>query len=152
MSNMTREEVLERVASATAVLDSNKKELDFDIDMNGYKGHFKVKHPSLLDQMNIGVVTSKLLKGIPGNQVNVIANNIAFMYATIMTVGKEVPTWFSIEKMDDYTVLEAIYEKYREWNETFRKSSEQVSNGGDSTSSENEGSMVGHEEVQSSNK
>lgn len=147
MSTMTREEVLERVASATAILDSNKKELEFDIDMNGYKGHFKVKHPSLLDQMNIGVVTSKLLKGIPGEQINVIANNIAFMYATIMTVGKEVPTWFSIDKMDDYSVLEEIYEKYRAWNETFRKPSEQVSNAGDSADTENEGPMVGNEEV-----
>lgn len=150
--DMSRDEILERVATATAIIESNKKEYEYDIDVNGFKGHFKVKHPTLMDQMNIGVVTSRLLKGVPGNQVNVIANNIAFMAATLSVVALEAPKWLSLDTLDDYEVLEAAYEEYRKWNDTFRKSNKQVSNEGDSETSKNERPMVGNEKVQSSNK
>jgi len=150
--NEKREEILARVKAATAISNSHKKEFEFDVNINGYEGHFKVKHPSLMDTMDIGVRRAHFLNGADSKSVDVMTDNLTFMTATLSVVILEAPKWFNLEVLDDYMVLSAIYEEYKNWNATFRRGNEQSSNTGSSETSANEGSLEHNEDVQNSNK
>jgi hypothetical protein len=147
-----RDEILKTVAAATAVKNSNKKEFEFDIDMFEFKGHFKVKHPSLLDEMEIGVRRAKYLNGAAIASLDTITDNISYITATLSVVVKEAPEWFNIATLDSYEVLLAIYNNYKAWNNTFRRTNATSTNAGDSKTSSDERSVENHEDVSNTDK
>lgn len=147
-----KEEILEKVKAATAVQNSSNKEYEFDIDVLGYKGHFKVKHPSLMDQMDIGVRRAKLINGADPKSLDTITDNLSYITATLAVVLLEAPKWFDLTKLDEYEVIWSIYGEYKKWNETFRRRDASSSDARNSKDATNEGSMENNEDVSSSNK
>lgn len=88
-----------------------------------YVGTFKFHHPSLMEKVEIGTIKAQLLKGLPQGSIDVIADNIAHMAATLQVVLDVYPKWFTLDltQMYDYEVLDAVYEEYAQWYESFRK-------------------------------
>jgi hypothetical protein len=109
---------------------------DFDINLTEidekYVGRFKVHHPSIIDKMNIGVLKTKMLQGLA---VDVVTDNIAHMTATLTFVLDDFPEWFKVNEIYDYEVLEAVYDEYAEWYNSFRKPSGNADDKGDSEKS-----------------
>ena len=85
-------------------------------------GKFKFHSPTVIERMRIGVAKSQLLQGLEGH-VDVLTDNIAHMTATLSVVIDDAPTWFDIDNIYEYEALEAVYDKYAEWNNSFRKAS-----------------------------
>ena len=63
-----------------------------------------------MDSLRIGVAQAKLLEYTKG--VDVTSQNIAFMFSTIKQVAIELPNWFDLNKLSDYSMLEDIYTEY----------------------------------------
>lgn len=153
MSNQTeREAILSQVKTREAILSSHKKESSYDVDKNGFTGTFSVKYPSLMEKMRIGTLRAQYLMGMPSSSVDVITDNIAFMTATLNVVVTDAPKWFDLNKMDDYEVLEAIFEPYKEWSDTFRRRDEPSSTSGSGKDADNEENLENDENIQSSDK
>jgi len=146
-----KQEILNRVDAASKISQSDSKKFDFSVDINGYKGDFSVKYPSLMDKMRIGTARSKLLGGLSSDVVDIITDNIAFMSATLMTICTKSPKWFNLDVLDDYEVLEAVYERYKAWADTFRVDNSPSRDAGDSRTSSDEETVEDYEDVQSSN-
>lgn len=87
-------------------------------------GKFKFHSPTVMERMRIGVAKSQLLQGLEGH-VDVMTDNIAHMSATLAVVIDDAPTWFNLDEIYEYEVLERVYDKYFEWNSSFRKASDQ---------------------------
>jgi hypothetical protein len=147
-----RDEILKTVAAATAMKNSSKKEFEFDVDMFEFQGHFKVKHPSLLDQMEIGVRRAKYLNGASIESLDTVTDNISYITATLSVVVKEAPTWFNIATLDSYEVLWEIYTKYKAWNDTFRRTNATSTDAGGSKASTDERPVENNEDVPNSDK
>lgn len=105
------------------IIQGNKRELVTQIDAThidpSYVGTFKFHHPTVMENMRIGVVKSQLLGGL--TNVDVLTDNIAHMVATLSVVLDSKPDWFDVENMYDYELLEIVYDKYAEWYNSFRK-------------------------------
>lgn len=115
----------EKKETALNVLILHSKTHTFEIDVDGYKGEFIVKYPSLIEQIKIGTLLSKLTEGIDAKQLDIITNNISFMVATLMVVIVKSPEWFNLDNLYDYTVLDEIYTKYADWANSFRSRNKQ---------------------------
>lgn len=109
-----------------------------DIDLTHidpeYIGKFKFHHPTVLERMQIGVLKSQLLQGMEG-RVDVLTDNIAHMSATLEVVIDSAPDWFNVNNIYDYEVLDAVYEEYIKWYNSFRTRNQQSDNEGDSQGS-----------------
>lgn len=108
-------------------------ELDLTHIDESYKGTFKYHHPSLIERMQIGVIKTQLLQGLEG-VVDVFTDNIAHMTATLEIVLDEAPEWFRLDAIYDYEVLDAVYEEYIGWYNSFRKRDKDSNNEGNSQS------------------
>lgn len=97
-----------------------------------YIGTFVFHYPSLMEQMQIGVIKSRLLGGVPVNSVDVLTDNIAHMTATLQVVTDSAPDWFKLEELDDYEVLDHVYEAYAQWRDSFRQANKSGNNQGNS--------------------
>jgi len=113
------------------MMESHKRIYRFSIDKNGFKGEFTIKYQSLMDRMKIGTLRAKYL-GDMQNKVDIHTDNIAYMCATLETLLIEKPKWFNLEILDDYSVLEAVYEEYMNWANSFRRADEPSDNAEDS--------------------
>lgn len=118
---MTREELLKFVRqNAVRILESDQKKIRISYKNMGYSGEFEFRYPSLLDRVKVGVERAKLLDGADGSSVDATTDNIVHMFSTL-TVSKEVaPDWFSLESLDDYRVLEEIYDEFVKQVDNFR--------------------------------
>ena len=112
---------------------THEKTFNF-IDINpDYVGKFKFHHPSLVDRMNIGVLKSQMLQGLP--MVDVMTDNIAHMTSTLTFVLDEFPEWFKMNEIYEYEILEQVYDEYTEWVNSFRKPANTPKDEGDSSES-----------------
>lgn len=111
LASLSREELLE-VAKENLVniTGLDKRVIEFTYDKHGFEGVFKLRYPSLMDSLRIGVAQAKLLEYTKG--VDVTSQNIAFMFSTIKQVAIELPNWFDLNKLSDYSMLEDIYTEY----------------------------------------
>lgn len=144
-NNDMRQEILDRVDAATKIMNSDSKKHDFTLDKNGFHGEFTFKYPSLMDKMRIGTTRAKFLSGLSSDMVDVLTDNIAFMSATLMVVCIKAPKWFNLEDMDDYEVLESVYEGYKKWADTFRRDNNEGRDEGDSRATSDEKIVEGDE-------
>lgn len=120
------------------VIAGNKRFKVVDIDLTHidpeYIGKFKFHHPTVIERMQIGVIKSQLLQGLEG-RVDVITDNIAHMTATLEVVTDSSPEWFNVNNIYDYEVLDAVYEEYIKFYNSFRKPAKPSDNEGDSEGS-----------------
>ncbi len=110
---------------------THKKQLDFSQFNEEYVGTFIFHHPSLMERMQIGVLKSQMLQGLDG-RVDVTTDNIAHMSATLEVILDESPKWFNLSTIEDYEVLDGVYEEYIQWYESFRKRRDSDDDKGDS--------------------
>lgn len=122
------------------ILKGNKREVTKEIDLTAvnkrYIGDFTFKVPSLMERMNIGVVKSTFLKGMKESNLDVMSQNIAHMSATLTVVCSDYPKWFDLNEIDDYIVLETVYDTYLDWENSFRTGNQDDNDTSDSTGSE----------------
>jgi len=138
---------LDDVKRAGAIVtDLHKRRYTFQIEKNEYAGEFTVKYPSLLDRMKIGALRAKYLGDAAGN-VDIVTDNIVYMFATLETVAVKKPGWFDLDSMDDYSVLEAVFDQYTNWANTFRVGSEPDTDAENSRTGANEETVEGNETV-----
>lgn len=149
---MEKDEILATVKAASQIVKADSNIHEFDININEYEGHFKVKHPSLLEQIDIGVRRAKLINGAEPKSLDILTDNLSYISATLVTVILEAPTWFDLTNLDDYDVLLAVYNEYKTWNDTFRRGNKPNSSTSNSKTSTNEGSMDNNENVPTTNK
>lgn len=105
---------------------THSKELDFTHLGDNLKGTFVFKRPTVLEQMNIGVLKNEMLQGQPEQTHDVYSANIAHMTATLTFVLKNFPEWFRINEIYDYEILDTVYEEYAKWLDTFRQKGRQA--------------------------
>lgn len=111
LASLSREELLDIAKeNLVNIAGLDKRIIEFTYDNRGLEGVFKLRYPSLMDSLRIGVAQAKLLDQTKG--VDVTSQNIAFMYSTIKQVAIELPSWFELNKLSDYSVLEDIYTEY----------------------------------------
>lgn len=108
------------------VLRGTKRTHSFNADFKEYDekfvGKFTVKHPSLMDSIQIGVTKTALTGGIEITEV--YAQNLVTIIATLDVVLTERPDWFNPNDPDlPYEVLEAVFLEYLDWQKSFRKPS-----------------------------
>lgn len=98
-----------------------------------YVGTFKFHHPSLMEKVEIGTIKASLLKGLPQGSVDIVADNIAHMTATLQVVLDSYPQWFELDinKMYEYEILDEVYEEYAQWYDSFRKPNPKSDDQGD---------------------
>jgi len=118
------------------------KTLTTQIDLSnlgeGYEkfiGKFTFHYPTLMERMRIGVIKANFLGNTPAGTVDMLTDNIAHMTATLSVVVDNAPDWFKLDFLEDYDVLESIYDKYFEWYSSFRNKSAGSDNQGDSQES-----------------
>jgi hypothetical protein len=107
------------------------KQLDFTEFDPEYVGTFKFHHPSVLERMQIGVIKSQMLQGLEG-RVDIVTDNIAHMTATLQVVMDDAPVWFQVSEIEDYEILDTVYEEYIQWYNSFRRANKQDNDAQDS--------------------
>jgi hypothetical protein len=112
-----------------------------------FVGTFVFHKPSVMEQMDIGVVKAQLLDGM--TVVDRMSDNIATMVATLDIVIDEAPQWFNPYTGDlDYDIVEDVYLNFMEWLSSFRRRSTGVADGGDSKELSSNPSLDSDEGVQ----
>lgn len=126
MTNNHSKEVLKTLRSRALndIRQGNKQTHSFRVDYSeineDFVGIFEVHRPSIMEQMQMGVVKTQLLGGV--TDVDVFTDNIAIMISTLDTILDKSPSWFN--PWDDqlsYEILESVYTEYQEWYSNFRK-------------------------------
>lgn len=95
-------------------------------------GTFVFRYPSLMEQMQIGVLKTNMLGGLPPNSVDVLTDNIAHMTATLSVVMESAPDWFDLNTLEDYEALDRVYEAFAKWRDSFRLKGQGSDNQGNS--------------------
>ena len=81
-----------------------------------------------MERMRIGVIQSELLGG--NLNVDVQTGNIAHIISTLEIVCDSKPDWFDVFSPElEYEVLEAVYNEYAEWSDSFRNRSATTDSG-----------------------
>lgn len=111
------------------------KQIDLSHINPEYVGTFKFHHPTVIERMQIGVLKAQLLNGLEG-RVDVLTDNIAHMTATLRYVLDSAPDWFNPEQIYEYEVLDAVYEEYIKFLDSFRRRDTATDNTGDSQESQ----------------
>lgn len=124
MNNTSKDLVTLRKEAVSGIIKGKKRTHEFDVDFSDvdstFVGTFKIHQPSQVELLDIGVLKSKLLNGAINPDVKV--ENLAIIMATLEHVCDEVPEWFNVTDPDiSYEILEAIFLKYNDWVNTFRK-------------------------------
>ena len=118
------------------ILRGNKRTVTKEIDLTNidkrYIGDFTFQTVSLMDKMQVGIIKSTMLKGIPAHQLDATTQNIAHMSATLTKACTDYPKWFDLDNISEYIVLETIYDAYVEWENSFRTGNSGNDDAGDS--------------------
>lgn len=112
---------------------------------NAYKGFIEFKRPSMQDYMKMGALKAQFLGANGMVNINLVDNTIKFMaqvMSTLKVVIVKAPHWLlsekgqiDVESIKEPDVLYHIFDKYEEWENSFRKQPERQPEG-DSQASE----------------
>lgn len=131
MANETNERQLGK-----EILKGNERTVTKEVDLTDvdkrYIGDFTFKIPSLMERMRIGIAKTALLNGAKESSLDIISQNIAHMAGTLTVVCTDYPKWFDLNEIDDYIVLETVYDIYLDWENSFRTKDKDDDDGKDS--------------------
>lgn len=145
--NMSR--VMELMHSAEQVRQGDKLQEGVPINYTSqagkvYTGVVVFKRPSMLDYMQMGGLKSEYLRQAGVVNVNLVDGTIKHMAQVLATIQKlaiKRPEWLlTPEKIEDPDVLFHVYDKYEEWENSFRTSNKAETTG-DSESTDGEKTM-----------
>lgn len=93
-----------------------------------YTGTVIFKRPTMQDYMRMGALKSEYLRRagvVDIKLVDATVKEMAQVMATLSTVVVKCPEWLvDLEKIEEADVLYHVYDKYDEWENSFRKPSE----------------------------
>jgi len=108
----------EALEAATTLGGLQEYQIDFEYE--GRRGTFVFRRPTLKTRLSIGVMEANLLAGAPRASTALETLNISRLLSTFQHVIVESPDWFDLDTVDDYGLLESLYEKYIEVVKPFR--------------------------------
>jgi hypothetical protein len=110
-----------------------------------YQGTILFKRPTIQDYMKMGAVKSEYLRKAGVVNLSLVDPSIkemAQIIATLSVLTVKCPAWFmDIEKIEDPALLFHVYDRYEEWERSFRVPDEKEPTG-DSEPSEGEEALV----------
>jgi len=100
--------------------------IDFVSDFGtNFSGNVIFKRPTMGDYVRIGALKSEYLREAGAVDLKLVDNIVKFMahvMATLSVVVVKCPEWLAdIEKAQEPDILYHVYEKYEEWEKSFRK-------------------------------
>lgn len=135
----------------SGIIDPEVQEYEFEfsctVEGEKRKGVFKVKYPSIMDRIKIGVLKSKYLEGLEESKVDVSTSNMVFMLSLVDTLLVKQPSWFNVSKMTELEELIQLYEVVNNWIARFRGEFFYQSDKGHSETSTIEKDMEGSTEI-----
>jgi hypothetical protein len=81
-------------------------------------GRFVFKRPTIKDRLQIGVLTAKFKQS---QELDALHENMAYILATLQVVCTEKPLGFVFEDCYEVESIFALFDKYSQWLEFFRK-------------------------------
>lgn len=89
------------------------------------KGSVVFKRPTMLDYVKIGAIKSEYLRSSGVVNANLVDNSVKFIaqvMATLQVVIVKSPEWLiKLDSVQEPDILYHVYEKYEEWENSFRK-------------------------------
>lgn len=136
---MMKQETADAIAQGSKA--TNTVFIDFTSDYgNLYQGNVVFKRPGVMDIMKMGAHKSEILRLAGVRDMNMVDQGVKYMaqvIATLKLVVLKSPEWLvRIETVEETDLLFHVFDKYNEWERSFRKTSAGVSAEGDSKPSE----------------
>lgn len=132
-ANMERVKNLMEQAKAVNLGDALTEGVDIDYTTTfgiNYKGTVVFKRPNMQDYMKMGSRKAQILGqngSVDLNLVDGMIKYLAHVMSNLSVVVVKAPEWMirndsiSVEHFEDPDILYHIFEKYEEWESTFRK-------------------------------
>lgn len=105
---------------STDISLGKQRQYRIDFEFEGRRGTFVFHRPSLKERLAIGVMEANLIGNMSRQCIDLASQNIARFMSTFSTLMDESPEWFDLDTIDDYELLESLYEKYFEVVKPFR--------------------------------
>lgn len=101
------------------------------------EGTFKAKYPSVLDEIQIQVESSNLIKDANPETLSNATFDITYMIAYNNVLLKEKPEWYDLNVIDNYNVIIEVYNEISKFVDNFRNGNERNSDSTDSNETRN---------------
>lgn len=126
-------------------LGARQKEIEIKAIIQGeeVKGNFLVKFPSIMDRIEAEAKAARILKQA---DVNVMLTETYWLTQAICYLEKviiEKPDWYNLDYVDDPKVIFDLYDKVKEFENSFRPKDESDKHEGDSSKSVDKESLEG---------
>lgn len=99
------------------------------------KGKFKIKYPSVLDEIEIQKDYSNLLKGANPDTLMNAAFDLFYIVARNKVLLLEYPEWYNLEVLDNTDIIYDINEEIEKFIDNFRKGNGKAGDSKDSNES-----------------
>lgn len=126
-------------------LGARQKEIELEATIQGkkVKGNFLVKFPSIMDRIEAEAKAARILRD---SDVNAMLTETYWLTQAICYLERvivEKPDWYNLDYIDDTKVIFDLYEKAKEFENSFRTEDESDKHQGDSSQSVDEESLEG---------
>ncbi|WP_311486617.1 hypothetical protein [uncultured Anaerococcus sp.] len=124
-------------------LGARQKEIELEATIQGkkVKGNFLVKFPSIMDRIEAEAKASRILNQADVNtmltETYILTQAICYLERVIINK----PDWYNFDYIDDPQVIFDLYEKAKEFENSFRAKDESDEHQGDSSESVDEESL-----------
>lgn len=126
-------------------LGARQKNIELEATIQGkkVKGNFLVKFPSIMDRIEAEAKAARILRD---SDVNAMLTETYWLTQAICYLERviiEKPDWYNLDYIDDTKVIFDLYEKAKEFENSFRAENESDKHQGDSGQSVDEKSLEG---------
>lgn len=126
-------------------LSARQENIEIEATIQGKKveGNFLVKFPSIIDRIEAEAKAATILKQA---DVNAMLTKTYWLTQAICYLEKVIinkPDWYNLDYIDDPKVIFDLYDKVKEFENSFRKKDESDEHEGDSSESMDKESLEG---------
>lgn len=126
-------------------LSARQENIEIEATIQGkkVKGNFLVKFPSIIDRIEAEAKAATILKQA---DVNAMLTKTYWLTQAICYLEKVIinkPDWYNLDYIDDPKVIFDLYDKVKEFENSFRKKDESDEHEGDSSESVDKESLEG---------
>jgi hypothetical protein len=106
-----------------------------------------VKYPSFQDRIQIGVARAKMMDGASTDSIDAFTDSILVMTSTLSVLTVEAPVGFNIFALEDFDVLNSLYEQYISWMNSFHEGTQGSANDDNSKHGEGKATVDNNENI-----
>lgn len=126
-------------------LSARQENIEIEATIQGkkVKGNFLVKFPSIIDRIEAEAKAATILKQA---DINAMLTETYWLTQAICYLEKVIinkPDWYNLDYIDDPKVIFDLYDKVKEFENSFRKKDESDEHEGDSSESVDKESLEG---------